>query len=324
MRNSARPSKKIIGYSANKYRVFYNFTRYFKLVESESADLDEPLYVINPLYASASGAAPILARTASADMQPMIFVSLNRVADKFNESLIMKTTPRDALLGRKVKMLSAMKKMAATFDIDSPLTKKMPPNDTVGYIHIMNGTYSGPYEVYTGYGASRDLLGEVVSFEGRTEFPWWKGHCRQLQGSAGELRPMPINSTKRLGILVPQSCRLLQLEPVEVIERIEGRTIVYRFAQDSFRSATSNPMNRCFCVDDDPKGHDHCSLDGVLDLSQCSDGAPILLNMGGISIDQKIIDTFDGWRDHYNTGRVEFCGGEVMDHSYLHILEVRV
>lgn len=133
-------------------------------------------------------------------------------------------------MGRKILLLDRVRKMAETFEMKLDMPEP-PPNDTIGYVFSYNGTWQGPYEIWTGYKSSRTSLGDIVSYEGKKRLPWYPDKCSRLQTSVGELRPMPIRDKQRLEMFIPTLCRIVSLDPVSKRKRREGEVIKYRVSK---------------------------------------------------------------------------------------------
>jgi len=81
---------------------------------------------------------------------------------------------------------------------------------------------------------------------------------------------------------------------------------VYRFSPvaNVFYSPYNNPINKCFCLS--PQTPEKCNFDGILDLSSCYSGAPLILsnphfrraskvvtqNVVGLSPEEELHETF--------------------------------
>lgn len=322
-----------MSYSDNKFRVTYNSTRYYRFEDKISPSIDEKLMLVNPVYASMVGALKAYGFKQTAmqlssngtngttnQQLEMIYGAANRLTEKFNESLIRPTTPREALLGRKIILLEKVRRMAETFEmkVDMP---PPPANDTIGYVSSYNGTWQGPYEIWTGYKSSRTSLGDIVSWEGKKRLPWYPDKCGRLQSSAGELRPMPIKDKQKLEMFVPALCRVIQLEPVSKRMRAEGEVIKFNISPESFSNRTKNPENSCFCTKVNPK-FDHCSLNGAVEVAPCFLEMPMVVTTAGIEMDPRISETIDNWDNMYNYGLSE-CSPTPAK-SYMEVLTVSV
>lgn len=301
----SRSEKTIIELSANKYRIIYNFTRHVRFNESEHelfyeqwknsptsntnnavlTKIDDNLMLINAPFATMLEASRELASKADPQTKPMLFGAANRLAEKFNETLVMNMTARQALMGRKLTFVEKARKMIETFGIENKLPNVL-DNDIFGYVAIQNGTQNGPYEIYTGYQASMSSLGDIISYQGKRRYTEYRGKCNRLQASAGELRPIPIIENQVLEMSVPGFCRILHLYPTGIRKLREGLAIAYTHHINDFKNHTYNRDNECFCVNGTVDNY--CSLNGALELAPCSYYSPIVLTTNTIEPDPKI------------------------------------
>lgn len=239
--------------------------------------------------------------------------------EKFNETLFLNLTARQALLGRHVPFLSKVKKMIATFGLDINLPEVL-DGDIFGYLALQNNTNSGPFEIYTGYQASMPALGDLISYKGKRRGTEFQGKCNRIQTSIGELRPMPIMSDQILEIWQPQLCRILRLQPNKEKLMREGMAIAYSFAEKDFMSGLDNPDNSCYCINrtttmsqannnNNNLIDNYCSLNGALELAPCSYYSPILLTVNNIEPDQRITDSIGNWEPEMRDSQVELLKG---------------
>lgn len=302
----SRAEKTIIELSANKYRIIYNLTRRIHFNESEHelsyeqwknspissntnnavlTKIDDTLTLVNAAYATMVEASRELASKSDPQTKPMLIGAANRLAEKFNETLVMNITARQALMGRKLLFVEKARKMIETFGMENKLPNVL-DNDIFGYVALQNGTKSGPYEIYTGYQASMSSLGDIISYQGKRRYTEYRGKCNRLQASAGELRPMPIIETQTLEMSVPGFCRILHLHPTGVRKLREGVAIAYIHHINDFKNFTYNRDNECFCVNGTVDNY--CSLNGALELAPCSYYSPIVLTTNIIEPDPRI------------------------------------
>lgn len=288
-----RLEKRIIDLSPNKYRLTYNSTRHMKLNESytdSNEPMDKPLSLLNVVYASVVAGARENAKEMDAQSQAVMFGTVNKLVEKYNETLIMNMTAREALLGRFAPIIGRLKRIAETFGLD---TAQVPNVDfakgTFGYVSAINGTWHGPFEIYTGYQATASSLGDLISYQGKRRQTYFTGRCNRLQASVGELRPIPIGLEQVLELYSPSFCRTLHMKPIGVRKLREGLAIAYVVSPEDLLSAELNPDNRCFCVNGTTDNY--CSLNGVIQLAPCSYFAPLILALNSIPLDRKMADT---------------------------------
>lgn len=284
-----------------------------RLNESSSRDqLDRPITVANPFYASILEGVRANAAEMDTQTRAIAYGTIARLTDRYNESILDRnTTARRALLGRPMAIVSKLAKVAQTMGMGERMPElasasasasanpDQPP--LFGYASLQNDTLVGPFEIYTGYQETARSLGELISYKGKRRLNYYDGKCNRMQASAGELRPMPIEPERRLEMFQPTFCRIIHLEPTGQQKLREGVAVSYTLLADDFASAANNPDNRCFCTNSTGPGapadnanrldDNHCSLDGVIDLGPCSYGAPLLLAPSSLQLDSRIINS---------------------------------
>lgn len=225
----------------------YDTRRELVLDESRSADLDESFWMLNPIVPGVlkTVRSMVIDRVPFQRVtEPVVFNSVNVLLDNFDERLLVKTTPRKLLEGRKVEMLELLIALADRFGLKS-LLPPGPPNNIFGLAYVQNET-TDHLEIWTGVEAP-EKFGDVHSWRGKTSMDIWKGKCNTIRGTNGELHKPLIQKGKPLKIFLPQLCRSLNLdpisEPVVLPNGLEG--IEYEISQRLFLGARSNPGNKC-------------------------------------------------------------------------------
>lgn len=285
----------------NKFRLVYNSTRHVSLNESSiESSLDEPMKLLNPIYASLlEGTRVSAGQMASNDPQlkAQLIASAIRLSERYNESLFINTTAREALLGRRVVFVEKARKLIETFGITSIKLPEFGNNNLFGFVALINGTEQGPYEIYTGYQASMSSLGELISYKGRRRQTEFQGRCNRMQTSLGELRPMPIKEEQMLELYQPQLCRILRLQPTGLRKLREGSAIGYNLFSGDFSNASQNLDNACYCKNDIVQytNDNYCSLNGALELAPCSYYSPIVITVSNIEPDSRISQSIGNW-----------------------------
>lgn len=285
----------------DKMRVTYNQTRHFRLNESFSESnvgLDEPLHLLNPVGATIVGATRGNAQFEEPQTQAVMYGTMNKLLIKYNESLVLNTTARQALLGRPAPILGRLRSLIDTFGVKGVRVQMLEMRDNkFGYVHVNNGSWDGPFEVYTGYQASAGHLGDLNRYEGRQRQTIYQGKCNRLKASLGELRPIPVGKNQPLEIFMPRLCRVVHLVPLGVLKQREGLAIDYIISPADLLSADANPDNRCYCVNG--TANNYCSLNGIIELGPCAQHAPVLLGLSSIAPDQRVMDTVANSNDDY-------------------------
>lgn len=286
----------------DKHRVTYNMTRHIKLNESfaeSNVGLDEPLHLINPIGTSIIGATK-----GNAELEPepqtraLMISTMNKILQKYNESIVVNVTAREALTGRAAPILGRLRSMMEMFGVQGVRVPMLDLKENkFGFVMVANNTWEGPFEVYTGYQATAVRLGDLYKYRGQSRQTIYQGRCNRLKASMGELRPIPVGVEQVLEIFMPRLCRIVHLRPVGVQKQREGLAIDYIISPDDFLSADMNPDNRCYCING--TANNYCSLNGVIELGPCAHYAPILIGMNSITPDRRMTDTLQNSLDDY-------------------------
>lgn len=286
--------KRIIELSKNKYRITYNQTRIYSLNSSTvGANFDAPMVGLNAILPSVIGAVSERSRGMEQQQAAVFVTTAVRLAEKFNETLLRNTTAREILVGRKSVFLDRMGKLAATMGED--LGDRFPKNGVFGLIASQNGTLTGPMEVYTGYGETSSLLGNVIAFQAKQRSAHYSGPCGRIQSSAGELRPIPLDFNQSLELFRPEVGRVLHLRPTGVQKMREGLGICYVFDEMDFSSplASNDPKRTCYCVN--RTNDNYCSLNGVIEMGPVQSFAPLIFSLNTLEPDRRIRDSIANW-----------------------------
>lgn len=86
----------------------------------------------------------------------------------------------------------------------------------------------------------------------------------------------------------------------------------------------SDPENECFCTHPDGLQHKLCSTDGILDVSRCRKGAPILLSaphffMGDPQLRKDVIGLNPEKEEHETFLEIEPVSSNSLMHIHHHI-----
>ncbi|XP_035258234.1 platelet glycoprotein 4 [Anguilla anguilla] len=179
---------------------------------------------------------------------------LNLAIKKHNASLFQKKTVKELMWGY--------------FD---PIS-----NSTVGLFYPYNGTYDGPYNVFTG----KDDIGKVAMIDrwrGERQLNFWNDtYCNMINGTDASAFP-PFLDKKPLYFFTSDICRSVaaDFQRSVVLKGIE----LYRYTLSprTLASPAINPDNHCYCGD--PEVTRNCTLAGVLDISSCTGGMPVYISL---------------------------------------------
>uniref|UniRef100_A0A8C6Y5T7 Uncharacterized protein n=1 Tax=Naja naja TaxID=35670 RepID=A0A8C6Y5T7_NAJNA len=138
----------------------------------------------------------------------------------------------------------------------------------------MNATDDGEYVMLSGEKNYLDFT-RVIEWNGKDKLDWWTTpSCNMINGTDGETFHSLISKDERIYIFSTDFCRSLYLTFEEDLSVLGIPT--YRFAPplEIFANISVNPDNAGFCV---PAGH--CEGSGILNVTGCKKGAPILLSL---------------------------------------------
>lgn len=288
--------KRIVEISKNNYRIAYNNTRIFKFNQSSVGDnFDEPMYGLNALLPSVLDGVTERVKSMDAQQAMMLSMSAIKMAEKFNETLLLRTTPRELLLGRKSVFLQKALKLAQTFSGgESTPMDSLPTDGTFGLVKNQNDTLFGPIEVYSGHGETVDSLGNIIRVQGRQRSPYYsEGACSRIQVSAGELRPFPIALNQTLELYRPEFGRVLHLRPTGVHKIREGTGLSYVFDEADFKAPFGDPRRDCYCLN--ATVGNYCSLNGAIELGPAASYAPIIFTIPSVEPDPAIRQSIANW-----------------------------
>lgn len=149
--------------------------------------------------------------------------------------------------------------------------------DTVGLFSPYNGTYDGPYNVFTG----KDDISKVNiidRWQGLRELRFWNDkYCNMINGTDASSFPPSVSKKKPLYFFSSDICRSVSAS-YEATMNLKGIDL-YRFTllRSTMAAPNVNPDNHCYCTD--PLVTKDCTVAGVLDVSPCRDGYPIYISL---------------------------------------------
>uniref|UniRef100_A0A8C6T8Y3 Platelet glycoprotein 4 n=1 Tax=Neogobius melanostomus TaxID=47308 RepID=A0A8C6T8Y3_9GOBI len=134
-----------------------------------------------------------------------------------------------------------------------------------------NGTYDGPYNVFTG----KDDIAKVATIEKICLRSNYKPVCSFFP-DASSFAPF-VDKKKPLYFFSSDICRSVSASYMRSYP-LKGIT-VYRYSllHSTLASPVDNPENHCYCRDREVTKN--CTLAGVLDISTCQMGKPIYISL---------------------------------------------
>lgn len=222
-----------------------------KLVVDEEAseNLDERFWILNPIVVGVSDQVRslVIDRVPFKRLvEPIVFNSVNIFLDRFQESVIVKRSPREFLEGTKVEFLEFLVNLANQFGVGG-LMPAGPPNNVFGIVYQQNETVDNS-EIWAGVGDSQPRFAEVISWHGHKTLPYWKGRCNRLEGTNGELYKPFIKAGKAIRVFLGPICRSIWLEPMGNKMKLLANGVLayeYQFSPNTFNSPKTYPQNEC-------------------------------------------------------------------------------
>ena len=147
----------------------------------------------------------------------------------------------------------------------------LPPPCSDGKFRLYgyNNTVDGPYTINTDKD-DIDHFTEILSYQDSTHLYYWKTtYCNMLNGTNGITYPPNTGEVDRVFIFNKDLCRSMYLDYEKDVAYfgIHGRRFVQ--TREVLEDPRINEDNQCYCIGE-------CLLAGVLSLSPCQYGTPIV------------------------------------------------
>ncbi|PAA66909.1 hypothetical protein BOX15_Mlig007247g2, partial [Macrostomum lignano] len=143
----------------------------------------------------------------------------------------------------------------------------------LGLFADKNGSLGDPYQIRTG-ADDVNRLGEIITWKGLDRLLHWNSsQANMINGTDGAMFPPFVSRSDLLYLFSSDICRSIYLKYRGDV-MLHNTVPLYRFQApaEMFMNATLNPSNRGFCLDG------RCLDSGVLNISACAEGAPILMS----------------------------------------------
>ncbi|XP_063314766.1 lysosome membrane protein 2 [Pelobates fuscus] len=163
-------------------------------------------------------------------------------------------------------------------------------SEDFGLFYQMNATGDGKYEYLSGSADYMEFT-QILEWRGSKSLEWWTSDtCNMINGTDGTSFHPLVDKDDTIYIFSSDLCRTLPT--VYESSRTVKDIPVYRFApsQNTFANVSVNPDNAGFCV---PAGN--CLPSGLLNVSKCKQGAPIILSSPHFyQADESIVKSISG------------------------------
>ncbi|KAG8454271.1 hypothetical protein GDO86_000786 [Hymenochirus boettgeri] len=196
----------------------------------------------------------------------------------YKEGMFMTHTVHELLWGYKDTILSLVH------------TVQPDISDTFGLFYKMNATDDGEYVFLSGKNNYLEFT-QIMEWNGKKNLDWWTTEsCNMINGTDGTSFHPLLNKDDIIYMFSSDLCRSIYAvyESSETVKNIP----VFRFSPPAnvFANASINPQNSGFCV---PAGN--CLPSGLLNVSSCKQGAPIILSSPHFyQADKSVINSIKG------------------------------
>ena len=120
----------------------------------------------------------------------------------------------------------------------------------------------------------------LISWWFHRSFSCWSGQsCNTIKGSEGAFFPPPISQKNPLHLFSPDLNGSIAAYFSEEVEVDGLKKYRFRVFEESLMAPLENEENSCYCAREDHKEIERfCHLDGIIDISPCMGGVPIVLS----------------------------------------------
>ncbi|XP_070552515.1 lysosome membrane protein 2-like isoform X2 [Ptychodera flava] len=188
------------------------------------------------------------------------------LAEVMDEKLFKTLTVKELLWGYEDPIFRLVYNLTGSQFIPSPY---------FGLFQGQNNSDDGEYTVFTGE-KDTTKLNIIDRWKGETKLPYWSDeYANMINGTDATLNPPFSSPYDDHYVFVSAACRSLPGKYDDQPLSVRGIS-VDRFGapSDVFANVTDNPANAGFCTPD----VEHCLPSGFLDVSNCQQGAPVVLS----------------------------------------------
>ena len=214
-------------------------------------------------------------------MQPVAERLLSSMMEFYQQNLFINVTVNDIMFkGVHVNFVPLLQTLVQTFErfgVAGEVTALS--NSSFSFFKYLNGSPSGPYEVYTGaFGLSQ--LTQLKRFKEKEVLDTWSDpECNTIRGSDGvQFSPFRKDKSK-LYVFTHELCRAVALEYKRDSDVRGIKTYRYEPVKGLFTRKSAD--GKCDCSDSY-----RCKYPGVVDLSPCWYQSPLYGSMPHFSGDE--------------------------------------
>lgn len=307
-------SKRLVENFSDDYQTVFYLERnlYVLNVDETKINLDVPIVVPNlPLIVIASHLSrfdginnympmPLIGGTM---LDKYSFKTLNRLLKKHNESIFIRTTPRELIYGYKLKLGDVFADFINVLYSGSKVKKKFKAwftsstGDDVNHndgnfslFGLINASTTGPYEIYTGLNGTRDLLCHLRSYRGSQRYNIWKDEsCNLIGGNDIAVFPFDLSGVPQVKAILTSICRTFTFDFIgtQTYKGIFFKDtgvfsikLYFSLGIDTYKYQVSKKMfdfnvtdNQCYCTDSN-----QCRWNGLLNIGQCYGDIPFYIS----------------------------------------------
>lgn len=203
----------------------------------------------------------------------------------YRQEFFVTRTAHELLWGYKDELLSLI----------HPFKPDIPPY--FGLYYGKNGTNDGDYVFLTGEDNYLNFS-KIVEWNGKTSLSWWTtDKCNMINGTDGDTFHPLITKDEVLYVFPSDFCRSVHITFSDY-ESVQGLPAFRFTVPDDLLANTSD--NAGFCI---PTGN--CLGSGVLNVSICKNGAPIILSFPHFyQADRSFVSAIEGMhpnKEHHET-----------------------
>ncbi|KAF5894664.1 lysosome membrane protein 2-like, partial [Clarias magur] len=193
-------------------------------------------------------------------------------------TMFMTHTVDELLWGFKDPLLSRLRATKPELD------------ENFGLMLYKNGSSDGEFVYYTGEDNYLDY-GRIDTWKGEKFLSFWAtNQSNMINGTDGSAFHPFLTKEERLNVFTADLCRSIYMKFEKEVD-VKGIP-AYRYTPPHavLASGKNNPENEGFCLE-----KNKCLDDGVLDVSVCRKGAPVIVSFPHFYLaDQKYVDAVEG------------------------------
>ncbi|KAG1650353.1 Lysosome membrane protein 2 [Nymphon striatum] len=198
---------------------------------------------------------------------PLLLKSaFNGVASLYDEDLFMTKTVKElAFDGYKEPIVNFIQ---TKFKFMAPIL----PNATFGFFYESKISDDGLFKVHTGKKESANFT-IIEEWNNESHLNYWKSkYCNMLNGTDGGQFPPSVSKKDVLYTFSTDLCRSLHLTYEKNVDHHGISTYRFIAPEDLFADPRTFAPNKCYCTTKP------CFGKGLLDISSCKKGAPVVMS----------------------------------------------